>query len=91
MIGQLNPEVVRIDYTKIAEPLTSEQIADDISECDVRYMRPEELVMWEHQLDWLAKPHFGKGKRASYWQAIGDDAPNIPRPPEIFGIPVRLA
>lgn len=91
MIGEVNPLNVRIDYTKVAEPLTIEQIAGDTDEVCAKYaVEPEELIMWEHQLDWLAKPHAERGRRAAYYVGASSP-PQHPRAPEVYGIKVRLA
>lgn len=91
MTGKLRCERVSLDYTEVAAPLDMDKISKDIQECCARHVeRPSELVMWEHQLDWLAKPYADRGRRSSYWSPA-EDAPVHPRAPEIFGVPVRLA
>ncbi len=91
MIGKLKMQWVALDYTEVAKPLTIEQIASDTNECRAAYNEePEELVMWEHQLDWLAKPYRDRGKRSGYW-TLAEEPPNHARGPEIYGIRVRLA
>lgn len=45
-----------LDYTKVARPVTAEEIYADIQCIQMEsYRTPDKVIMWEHQFDWIAK------------------------------------
>lgn len=90
MIAELNPLNIRLDYTKVAKPLHPDDLANDITEVATKYAeQPDEIVLWEHQLDWLSKPYTEKGLRAEYWKPLQESLRR--RSPLLFGVRIRLA
>lgn len=60
MNGKLTVRAIKLDYTNIAAPLTFKQIREDLDELHAKFdEEPEELVLWEHQVDWLVKRERG--------------------------------
>lgn len=63
MNGQIITERTQLDYTNYAPPLSPEKVVDDLQEARLvtGLWKPpansvvEEIVMWEHQWDWLMK------------------------------------
>lgn len=45
-----------LDYTKVAPPVTAEEIHADILHVQMEsYRTPHKIILWEHQFDWIAK------------------------------------
>lgn len=56
MNGEMIIRAIRLDYTDVATPLTFKQIREDLDELHAKFdEKPEELILWEHQIDWLVK------------------------------------
>lgn len=98
MTGEKGEKVCRcahIDYTKLVKPLTVDLVSADIMEMRTNLMtEPEELVMWEHQWDWLVKPYIQKGKRSGWTGAIYiEENARVEnhRPCTLLGVKVRFA
>jgi hypothetical protein len=56
VIGKLTKLGIALDYTATARPLTVELIEEDINELVLHYdAYPDEIVLWEHQWNWMTK------------------------------------
>jgi hypothetical protein len=55
---------VLLSYLHRAEPLSLADVRADLSDVSYR-ARADEIVLWEHQLDWLAKQVRVQGVRRS--------------------------
>jgi hypothetical protein len=95
MTGEKVCRCAHLDYTKVATPLRCDDIAADITEMQSNLMTtPEELVMWEHQWDWLIKPYVHKGRRSGWTTALRsaeEERTERHRPCTLFGVKVRFA
>lgn len=76
-----------VDYTGVAAPLMFKQIDDDIIAvaASAYAQAPSELVMWQHQWDWLAK---GVDNTGAYLFGEPDSRVGYKA---VFGVPVRIA
>jgi hypothetical protein len=85
-----------LDYTHVAEPLTIDDISRDIDETAAALFRDvSEIVVWEHQADYMVK----LTGTVAIWESCFDNSigdTGIPggngrRITSLFGIPVRYA
>lgn len=86
MLGRVKGTVT-LDYTHVAEPLDADAIYGDISNCFVMNQQPDAIELWEHQWDWLTKPHRMRVCREDYLICRDQDAVGSN---ELWGIPVKL-
>lgn len=90
MKATLTVDKVTLDYTKIAEPLGINDVHKDILEVRERYHSVDEIVMWEHQWDWLTKPF--RNEKEPIWMNLWPvDGRLRFQQNMLLGIPVRLA
>lgn len=61
-VGKVTLREPVIDYTEVAQPLTVDDIADDLARTTARYaLHVGSIIMWEHQWDWLIKDIDNRG------------------------------
>lgn len=86
MLAKLVTRVVKLDYTTVAEPLTFDQIHNDITEVEIKYFgEPDEIVLWGHQWDWLVKSLPSERIRAEYILSLHEEPVST-----IWGVPVTV-
>lgn len=92
-----------LDYTRVARPLDLGDIRQDAYELRDCLRGVDEIVLWQHQLDWLVKKqrmvnYLEKPSMVQYFEVhdirpsdMPESKPAIEGPPaKIFGVPVRV-
>lgn len=97
MKAKLITKRITLDYTGISEPLDHADVHRDITEIRSAYFEePDEVLLWEHQADWLTK-QLGSACAAlsgRFDNRVGDTGQpdgNGRRVTTIWGVPVRYA
>lgn len=86
MKGKLITHRIELGYTSVAEPLSIEDVVNDLEDCCARYAEyPERVILWAHQWEWMTKNVDNTG---GYLYGAPDDRVGYKA---IIGVPVRIA
>lgn len=55
MIGRMSRGDITLDYTHICSPVSADDVGKDICEVYSSALCCNEVVLWEHQWDWMTK------------------------------------
>lgn len=92
-----------LSYTGRAQPLTAEDVRRDLAEFQLAFRPPpDEILVWEHQWDFLVKKNKPSGSQPEYifervefdsqgdLRAYGRRLPQIISAGTLWGVPVEI-